>query len=65
MARSQNNVKKRDLTAAIKAVAAAGCEIARVEIEKDGKIVILTGNTAQPEPANDFDKWKAHHAHSS
>ncbi len=36
--------RKRDLTVAIKAVVAAGCEVVRAEIEPTtGKIIIVTG----------------------
>jgi hypothetical protein len=37
----------RDLTAAVKAVRAAGVEVARVEIDRQGKIVVLVGNAAE------------------
>jgi hypothetical protein len=48
------------LKAAVKAVVAAGCEVARVEIDKDGKIVVVPG---KPEPPVDFsddsNEWDA------
>jgi hypothetical protein len=40
MARGACTFKQRDLTAAIKAARAAGVEVQRVEIDRDGKIVI-------------------------
>lgn len=36
-------LRQADMTRALKAAKAAGCEVARIEIEPDGKIVILTG----------------------
>jgi hypothetical protein len=42
--------KERDVTRATKAVLAAGLEIARVEINKDGVIVVVPG---KPEEGGD------------
>jgi hypothetical protein len=41
MARGHSTFRKRDVTAAVKAVAAAGLPIEGVEIDKDGKIKII------------------------
>jgi hypothetical protein len=49
----------------VKAVSAAGVNIARVEIDKAGKIIIITGETTeQPGGAsgNDLDNWIAKRA---
>lgn len=43
MSRGACTFRQRDVTAAVKAVAAAGVAIARVEVDKDGKIVIIAG----------------------
>jgi hypothetical protein len=40
--------KKRDVTRATKAVLAAGLDIARVEIAKNGAIVVVPGKPDQP-----------------
>jgi hypothetical protein len=39
--------KERDVTRATKAVRAAGLEIARVEINKDGVIVVVPGKAEE------------------
>ena len=46
MARGSCTFKQRDVRAAVKAVRAAGVEVARVEIDKDGKIVVVPGKPA-------------------
>ena len=48
--------RQRDLTTAVKAMAKAGVEVARVEIDRDGKIVLVTGKAAELEPANELDR---------
>lgn len=46
MSRGQQAFKQSDVTKALKATVKAGIAIGRVEIDKDGKIVIVT---ARPE----------------
>jgi nitrate reductase NapAB chaperone NapD len=46
MARRASTFRQRDVTAAVKAVVAAGVEVARVEVDKEGKIVVVTGAAA-------------------
>jgi hypothetical protein len=48
MSRGTVTFKKGDLVRAIAAVRAAGIEVARVEVDKAGKIVIITGKPEQP-----------------
>jgi hypothetical protein len=58
MAHGPLTFKKRDVEAAIKATRDAGCEVQRIEIDRDGKIVIVTGRpveTTAP-PANPWDE---------
>jgi hypothetical protein len=43
MARGACNFRETDLKRAIKAVLAADLEIARIEIEKDGRIILVPG----------------------
>src|SRR5450759_768940 len=43
MSRGQQKFKQGDVTKALKATVKAGITVGRVEIDKDGKIVIVTG----------------------
>ena len=55
MARPPPSFRQADLTRAVKAVAAAGMNIARVEIGSDGKIVVVTQLPAAS-PQVDLDR---------
>lgn len=60
MSRAPSTFRQRDVTAAMKAVRDAGFDVARVEIDKAGKIVILTGKPAEATVArveNPWDRW--------
>jgi len=46
MARAPSIFRQQDVTKAIKATKAAGVDIARIEITKDGRIVIITAAEA-------------------
>jgi hypothetical protein len=48
MARAPSTFRQQDVTRAIKAAAAAGVDIARIEIDKAGKIVIIAATGAGP-----------------
>ena len=48
MARGDCTFKQRDLTAALKAAAKSGAAVARVEVRRDGTIVVIMG---EPSPA--------------
>jgi hypothetical protein len=41
MARGPLTFRQRDLCAAIKATKAAGYEVARVEVDRDGRIIVI------------------------
>lgn len=60
MARGNCTFRQRDLTAAVRAVAKAGVELARIEIDPNGKIVLVTG-TAGSHEVNDLDRELAEH----
>jgi len=60
MARGPTTFRQRDVAAAIKAVRHAGIEVARVEIDKTGKIVIISSvRVPPPLPEPEFDEWEA------
>jgi hypothetical protein len=56
MARAPATFRQQDVTRAVKAVAAAGVHIARIEIDKAGKIVIITGPT-EPGDTTEANEW--------
>ncbi len=60
MARAPSTFRQQDVTRAVKAVAAAGVHIARIEIDKSGKIVIITadatGRLGETKEANEWDR---------
>lgn len=53
MSRGPQSFRKRDITKAVEAVKAAGISIAQVEVDKDGKIVVVAGKPLSTDP---FDK---------
>ena len=58
MARAPSTFRQQDVTRAVKAVTAAGVHIARIEIDKAGKIVIITTNGAdQLGPNAEANEW--------
>jgi len=49
MARGSLKFQQRDVTRAIKAVVAAGCDVARAEIDPStGKIIVVVGKVQEP-----------------
>jgi hypothetical protein len=60
---SRGPFRARDLREALKAVAAVGQAVSKIEIDPaSGRIIIVTGNGAAEEPATDLDRWMATHA---
>jgi len=55
--RSHSTFRQRDVTAAIKAAKAAGEQVVRVEVDREGKIIIITAREApaEAETANEWD----------
>ena len=58
MSRRPPTFRQRDLTAAVKGAIAAGCAVARVEVDKDGKIVVIVlGKEQSPEKPDGANEW--------
>ena len=58
MPRAPSTFRQQDVTRAVKGVAAAGVHIARIEIDKAGKIVIITADpTHQPGQSAEVNEW--------
>jgi len=58
MSRGPQNFRQRDVTKAVRAVAAAGMSVAKVEVDKAGKIIVVVGKpdkTKEPEQ-NEWDQ---------
>jgi hypothetical protein len=61
MSRAPSSFRQQDVTQAVKAVAAAGVGIARVEIDKSGKITIIAEPHGAPPPRdNEWDTVLCH-----
>ena len=56
--RAPSTFRQQDVTRAVKAVTAAGVHIARIEIDKAGKIVIIAADAAdQPAQVPEANEW--------
>jgi hypothetical protein len=56
--RAPSTFRQQDVTRAVKAVAAAGVHIAKVEIDKSGKITIITADApAAPDAGKEANEW--------
>lgn len=67
MPRRRAPFTQADIARALKGAASAGLRVARLEIDAEGKIVIISETGAPPpEPATEFDAWRAkRHARSA
>lgn len=64
MARAPSTFRQQDVTRAVKAVTAAGVDIARVEIARDGRIVIVTAeaqSAVQDNLDRELEEFNARH----
>jgi hypothetical protein len=57
MSRGPCTFKATDVTKAVKAVTAAGVEVSRVEIDKSGRIVIITGKPGEANGGESANPW--------
>jgi hypothetical protein len=57
MARTPSNFRQQDVTRAVKAVTAAGVHIVRIEIDKTGKISIITTDAADRPGDGEGNEW--------
>jgi hypothetical protein len=57
MPRGSCTFRQRDVTKAVKAVAAAGVEVARVEIDRNGKIIVVTGKPVETTEDTQRNEW--------
>jgi hypothetical protein len=53
--RGTSTFKKSDVTRAIKAALAAGVELMRVEVGKDGRIILFPGKPLEAMEVNEWD----------
>ena len=59
MSRGRCTFRQQDVTRAVRAAVAAGIEVQRIEIDKDGKIIVVTGKPLDPAvtaPQDDLDQ---------
>jgi hypothetical protein len=64
MTRGALSFRQRDVVRAVKAAKAAGIDVARIEINQSGKIVIVSGGlVAQDYPDRDGNEWDCFNDH--
>ena len=61
MARAPSAFRQQDVTRAIRAAKSAGVDIARIEIDPNGRIVIITETEAERHVSSPLDVWMAKH----
>jgi hypothetical protein len=58
------NVKRR-VAAAVEGARTAGLDVARIEVDKDGRVVIIAGQSSEGAEANALDAWMAKNARAA
>jgi hypothetical protein len=58
MSKGQHTFKQGDVTKALKGAVNAGLSVQRVEIDREGKIVLIAGRPGQPDEVNEWDSVK-------
>jgi hypothetical protein len=53
MSRTASTFRQQDVTRALRAAGAAGCDVRRVEIDRDGKIILVLIERVDAEPKSD------------
>jgi hypothetical protein len=56
MSRGRCTFRQQDATRAVRAAVAAGLEVQRIEIERDGRIIVVTGKQEPAGPQTDLDR---------
>jgi hypothetical protein len=56
MGRGSSLFRVRDVTRAVRGLTKAGVGVARVEIEKDGRIIVVAGKPTAEETKNEWDE---------
>ena len=59
------SVRQRDVAAAVKGAVAAGVEVARIEVDKEGRIIIIAGKPTESAKVNALDAWMAKNARAA
>jgi hypothetical protein len=57
MARGECRFRKRDVKEALKATRDAGIDVSRIEIDKDGRIIIIAGKPNGANPNRGAHEW--------
>jgi hypothetical protein len=65
MSRGPKTFRQRDMTRAVRAVAAAGMSVAQVMVDKDGRIVVVVGEPGKADVHSPLDQWMANHARAA
>ena len=65
MSRGPAPFTQRNATRLMRAVIAAGLSVAKVEVDKAGKIVVIVGEPDKAQGDNPLDQWMADHARAA